>query len=231
MIAISYATRKALARYEFLPASKIQVVYSGISALKRDYEAVSTVRRELEIPEGDRIIGAVGRLDPVKNQSMMLRAFAQVASQHPDCWLLMVGDGPSRQNLKHLANTLGIIDRVIFTGFRPEPADYLAAMEIFLPTSHTEGTFMTLLEAISLGIPAITTAVGGNPEIVKDGETGILVPTDRPKELATAINALLENESLRFAMGEASKWRFDSRFSVMPVVSGLQVHYQQLVGG
>jgi len=88
-----------------------------------------------------------------------------------------------------------------------------------------------LLEAISLGIPAITTAVGGNPEIVKDGETGILVPTDRPKELATAINALLENESLRFAMGEASKWRFDSRFSVMPVVSGLQVHYQQLVGG
>jgi len=231
VIAISYATRKALARYEFVPASKIQVIYNGISGLKRDNEAVSTVRRELEIPEGDRIIGTVARLDPVKNQSMMLRAFAQVVSQHPDCWLLMVGDGPSRQNLEHLAITLGITDRVIFTGFRPEPADYLSAMDIFLLTSHTEGTSMTLLEAMSLDIPAITTAVGGNPEIVKNGETGILVPTDSPKELATAINTLLENESIRFSMGEASKRRFDSRFSVTPMVSGYQALYQQFLRG
>jgi glycosyltransferase involved in cell wall biosynthesis len=231
VIAISHATRKALARYEFVPASKIQVIYNRICGLERDNHAVSAVRRELGIPEGDRVIGTVVRLDQVKNQSMMLRAFAQVVSQHPDSWLLMVGDGPSRQNLEHLANTLGITDRVIFTGFRPEPAGYFAAMDIFLLTSHTEGPSMTLLEAISLDIPAITTAVGGNPEIIRDGETGILVSTDSPKELTTAINALRENESLRFSMGKASKRRFDGRFSVTLMVSGYQALYQQLIRG
>ncbi|SFR58746.1 Glycosyltransferase involved in cell wall bisynthesis [Marinobacter daqiaonensis] len=231
VVAISEATRKALARYEFVPAGKIQVVYNGIKGLVRDPEAVSAVRQQEGIPDGHRVLGTVARLDPVKNQAMMLEAFARVLPRWPDTWLLMVGDGPARTSLEQQARTLGIADRVIFTGFRPEPADYLAAMDLFLLTSHTEGTSMTLLEAMSLGIPVIATAVGGNPEIVGDGETGLLVPTDNPVALAVAIEDLLGNDAVRKGMGDAGRKRFDARFSVSPMVCGYEQLYQQMLRG
>src|SRR5690606_15548443 len=105
-------------------------------------------------------------------------------------WLLMVGDGPDRAALEALARELDINARVIFTGFKTKPADFLAALDLFLLSSFTEGTSMTLLEAMSLGIPAVVTDVGGNPEIIEQGSTGLLTPSDDDRSFADAMLSL-----------------------------------------
>jgi len=226
VVAISDATRHALSRYEFIPPARIRVIYNGIAGLKRDPAAANSIRSEIGIPREDFVMGTVARLDPVKNQVMMLEGFAKVVREHPKSWLLMVGDGPDRAMLEQKTQDLGIASRTVFTGFKPEPANYLAAMDLFLLTSHTEGTSMTLLEAMSLGIPTIATDVGGNPEIVDAGNTGVLVPTNDAGTLAREIGQLMGNRALFQHMQLASKARFDSRFSVAPMIESYQALYQ-----
>jgi glycosyltransferase involved in cell wall biosynthesis len=225
IVAISEATRAALSRYEFVPKSRIQVLYNGIQGLRRDPSKALGIRDELGIPQGAFVMGTVARLDPVKNQRMMLDGFSAALETCPDSWLLMVGDGPDRAMLEHRASELGIKERVCFTGFREQPADYLAAMDVFLLTSHTEGTSMTLLEAMSLGVPAVATAVGGNVEIVDAGRSGILIPTEDSDALSTAVTRLQADRSQLEALSRGSRARFSERFSIAHMVSGYQDLY------
>lgn len=214
IVAISAATRDALARYEFMPKWKIRVIYNGIQGLVRDPEKVAHLRQSLGIPADGFVVGTVSRLDPVKNQPMMLRAFKRFLDQCPQAWLVMVGDGPDRNKLEALARDLQIEQRVIFTGFKTQPVDYLALLDIFLLSSFTEGTSMTLLEAMSLGIPAVATNVGGNPEIVQHGQTGLLTPSDDEKAFAGALLQLWRNPEQAKAMAQVSRKRFAQQFSV-----------------
>lgn len=231
IVAISRATRSALAKYEFLPKSRVQVLYNGIRGLSRNTEGARVVRRELGIPDGDFVMGTVARLDPVKNQRMMLEGFAGILEEYSDSWLLMVGDGPDRAMLEEYAVTLGVDSRVIFTGFRDQPADYLAAMDLFLLTSHTEGTSMTLLEAMSLGIPAIATAVGGNVEIVDQEKSGLLIPTEQPAALTDAIRRLRRAPDLVDSLRAGSLGRFEARFSISHMVAGYRELYRKALRG
>ncbi|MCH8499096.1 MAG: glycosyltransferase [Marinobacter sp.] len=212
VVAISSATRDALARFEFMPKGKIQVIYNGIAPLQREPEATARLRKELGIPEDAFVVGTVSRLDPVKNQAMMLRAFKLFLDQCPRGWLLMVGDGPDRQMLETLAQELSIAHRMTFTGFIKAPANHLAMMEVFLLSSHTEGTSMTLLEAMSLGIPAIVTNVGGNGEIVKPTVTGLTVPADNDRDFANALVNLEKHVAMRTDMSKASFNDFKENF-------------------
>lgn len=225
--AISSSTRDALSRYEFIPKAKIRVVYNGIAALELAPEEVCGLKQELGIPEGHCVMGTVARMDPVKNQGMMLEAFAHVLKQHVDSWLLMVGDGPDRQRLEAMAQDLGIEKRVIFVGFIGQPAAYLAAMDLFLLTSNTEGTSMTLLEAMSLGIPTIATNVGGNPEIVEQGKTGVLTPRADAEAFARAIEELIVDPQLMSRFRKRARQVFFDRFSVASMVE----NYRQLYLG
>ncbi|NWO05214.1 MAG: glycosyltransferase [Alteromonadaceae bacterium] len=227
MVAISEATRQALARYEFLPARHIKVIYNGIVPLKPDPDALNEVRRSLAISHDDFVVGTVSRLDPVKNQRMMLRAFASFAKACPRALLLMVGDGPERQALETQAGELGIAGRVRFTGFIETPVNHLALMDVFLLSSHTEGTSMTLLEAMCLGIPPVVTRVGGNPEIVEEQKTGLVVAPDDEQGFANALNALWQSPALRTQLGEAAKARFKARFSRQHMLAGYLGIYQR----
>ena len=214
VVAISNATRDALTRYEFLPRRRIQVIYNGLGPLDVAPEARSEVRKALGIASDELLLGTVARLDPVKNQLMMLASFKEVLKIKANTWLLLVGDGPSRQSLESAAEDLGIAERVIFTGFIENPARYLAAMDIFLLSSHTEGTSMTLLEAMNLGIPAVATRVGGNPEIVTDGKTGILTEPNSVQSFSKAMVRLLESPELCDYMAANSRETFRQKFSV-----------------
>ncbi|PCM46394.1 glycosyltransferase [Marinobacter sp. ANT_B65] len=218
VVAISNATKDALVTYEFIPRKKIQVVYNGISPLKRDDVEVQKVREGLGIPQDAFVVGTVSRLDPVKNQSMMLRAFKEFYEKCPDSYLLMVGDGPDKDKLIALANELGIQERAVFTGFINNPVHYLSAMDVFLLSSHTEGTSMTLLEAMSLGMPSVATRVGGNPEIVDHGVTGILTEPDQSSAFSTAMNELYQDPVLRECQGKAALKRFSEKFSAEAMV-------------
>jgi glycosyltransferase involved in cell wall biosynthesis len=226
IVAISSATRDALARYEFIPKAKIRVVYNGISPLISDERAVLELRNELDIPTDAFVVGTVSRLDPVKNQSMMLRAFKLLLEERPDCWLLIVGDGPSRKMLESLATNLGIAPRVSFTGFVNAPVQHLAMMNVFLLSSLTEGTSMTLLEALSLGVPIVATDVGGNPEILKDGGCGVLVPSDCEQSFSQAILTLTSDERRHKDISKAAKLVFEERFSNETMAEQYHVIYQ-----
>lgn len=213
LVSISEATREALVRYEFMPRKKIRVIYNGISPLHRDDRAVEQIRESLGIPKEAFVVGTVSRLDPVKNQTMMLSAFQRFSERNPDAWLLMVGDGPDRQKLEQLAIQLKIGDRTVFTGFVNKPAQHLAAMDIFLLSSHTEGTSMTLLEAMSMGTPPVVTNVGGNPEILTEKLSRNMVPSDDAEAFSEAITELWSDENLRSAQSTLVRDIFQRRFS------------------
>lgn len=227
IVAISKATKKALHRYEFIPSHKIAVIYNGIVGLTRNQAASAEIRQALGIPDDGFVVGTVSRLDPVKNQQLMIDAFNQFLGKHSDAWLLMVGDGPDREFLENRVKEHNISSRVIFTGFKSVPVDYLAAMDIFLLSSHTEGTSMTLLEAMSLGIPAVVTDVGGNPEIVVNEETGLLTP---PGDMQAFTDALcrLRDSVLKQRLSENAKRRFAECFSAVTMSSQYLELYKKL---
>ena len=229
MVAISSATRLALARYEFMPRSRIRVVYNGIEALKPEADAVRLLRRTLDIPDTAFVVGTVSRLDPIKNQAMMLRAFARFLENCPHAWLVVVGDGPERDNLETLASQLDISHRVSFTGFINNPVNHLALMDVFLLSSHSEGTSMTLLEAMSLGIPVVVTSVGGNPEIVTEGTNGLLTPSDDERAFAMAMTGLWQDPKLRKQLGQGGYAQFQERFSRQAMVAAYQKIYRHCV--
>jgi glycosyltransferase involved in cell wall biosynthesis len=227
--AISSATRDALARYEWVAKPLVQVVYNGIQPLAADPGRVSMLQQALGIKPESVVLGTVARLDPVKNQQMMLQSFAIVSRQFPHLLLLLVGDGPSRTALEHEVARLGIDTQVRFTGFQTHVADYLALMDIYLLSSHTEGTSMTLLEAMHLQLPCVATAVGGNPEVVANNESGLLSPDNDPAAFASNIQTLLENTSLKITMGQAGKRRFEALFSVGQMVASYSRIYVKAV--
>lgn len=227
LVAISEATRGALVEYEFLPRKKIKVIYNGIEPLRPDREAALALRETLGISKNDWVFGTVSRLDPVKNQRMMFKAFAIFHSMHPQSWLLMVGDGPDRKMLQTYAQELGVDRRVIFTGFQSQPARYLEALDVFLLSSHTEGTSMTLLEAMSLGKPCVVTAVGGNPELIRDESNGLLVPSDDAMALSNAMQRLVDDKQLMARLGRNALTVFERDFSAHKMAAAYAALYSQ----
>lgn len=230
IIAISEATREALSRHEFIPKARIKVIYNGIHPLERDEEQVSKIRSELGISEKAPVLGTVSRLDKVKNQRMMIDAFAELLKTHPTAVLLMIGDGPERSALERRVAALNISESVRFTGFINRPAQYLGLMNIFLLSSFTEGTSMTLLEAMSLGIPAVATHVGGNPEIVIDGQTGFLTENNNKEAFLSAMLKLLENPGLWQSCSRLSRERFNKYYSINHMASQYTAIYHQCRG-
>jgi glycosyltransferase involved in cell wall biosynthesis len=225
LVAISAATRDALIEYEFMPASKIKVIYNGITPLTAEENRKQELLAELGIEPGDVVIGTVARLDTVKNHPMMLQNTRALIDQGYKVRLLLVGDGPERDNLEAMTQQLNLNSSVIFTGFQSKPADYLSLMDLFLLPSFTEGTSMTLLEAMSLGIPTVATRVGGTPEIVEDKQTGFLVESDDLEAFTGAIKNLLNQPAKRNQMGHAAKAKFEEKFSVEKMVNQYQDCY------
>jgi len=211
--AISAATKKALAQFEFIPETKIQVVYNGIQAISAADTVKAQLKNQLQIAEGSLVIGTVARLDPIKNQPMILKAFAQLRVQLPTLRLLIVGDGPERAMLQQLAISLQLEDSVIFAGFQSPATDYMALMDVFLLPSLSEGTSMTLLEAMSLGIPCVVSDVGGNAEVIQSGKNGIVMHENTESALVAAVLEYASDEPRRIAAAAHAKQRFNDAFS------------------
>ena len=158
---------------------------------------------------------------------MMLKAFSKVLSQNSNIKLLIVGDGPMKKELVELVEQLGISQQVIFTGFRAKPQAYLAIMDIFLLPSLSEGTSMTLLEAMSFAKPSIATAVGGTPEILTHEKTGLLVDNKDEAGLVSAIKILLDNTGLRTQYGENARTRYEELFTLEAMAKNYEALYER----
>jgi glycosyltransferase involved in cell wall biosynthesis len=156
---------------------------------------------------------------------MMIKAFREVKNQMPGFKLVLIGDGEKMQELKQLTRSLDIEDHVIFTGFINNPQRFICLFDLFLLSSFSEGTSMTLLEAMSLGIPCVVTDVGGNPEVVENNSTGYVVPSDNDLLFSKSILDLLQNNTKRNEFAIKSRYRYLRKFTVEKMVSSYQNIY------
>ena len=201
---------------------------------------VSTPVVETSDPGGTGpVILHVARLVEMKGTSYLLRAFAKFAPLHPDARLVVVGDGPLGRSLRGLARSLGLGERVCFTGALPHGevlgwmrrARVLVLPSVLTGTGRVEGLGMVLLEAASHGLPVIGSRVGGIPEVVIDGRTGFLVPERDPDALARRLGELLDDPALRRRMGDEARALVSRRFDLRRQTEVLEEFYDALLEG
>ena len=212
--AISTATKHALVEFENIPEGAIQVIYNGIAPVVYDKQQVESLKQKYQIQTDEICLGTIARLDPIKNHSMMLKAFKIVIEAGIKARLLIVGDGEERQNIELLIDKLGLSQHVIMTGYESKPQALLAMMDIYLLSSLSEGTSMTLLEAMSIGKPCVVTDAGGNSEIIQDNVNGIVTLNDNDEMFAAAIIELLEDKIKFNDYSKSSVRIFNHRFAV-----------------
>lgn len=203
VVALSRFLAKATCQYAGLPPERVAVHYWGV-----DLQHFSPPRTR----KGDaRVIGFIKHLLPKYGPEYMLRAIPAIRARHPDIRVLMVGDGVLRQGLEKLARDLRIADAVTFCGriAHENIPKYLDRMDIFvMPSVYESETFgVAATEAEAMGLPVVATTVGGIPEAVQDGVTGILVPPRDPDAIAAAVLRLIEDKDLRESMsGEGPRF-------------------------
>jgi glycosyltransferase involved in cell wall biosynthesis len=190
------------------------------------------LRERLGISPHDPVLGIVAHILPHKGYDDLVQALALLLEKLPTVKCLIVGRAPRKRYLQRLlqrAERLSVRDRLIMAGFQEDVVPFLHTMDVFVLPSRTEGFPMTILEAMAAGRPVVATAVGGIPEIVRDGETGFLTPPGDPGRLAEAFLQLLEAPTLATAMGEAGRKRVESHFTLESEARQITTVYHQLL--
>lgn len=214
--AISAATKEALANFEWFRRSAIQVVYNGIEATDKPTEHLHN--NTLGLTESHTVFGTITRFDTIKNLPMMVNAFANVFKENPHARLLLVGDGDQRGDIEALVQTLNIENAVIFTGFQTDTKKYMSMIDVYVLSSFSEGTSMTLLEAMSFATCCVVTAVGGNVEIIQHEQNGFVVESDNTQQLTDTMAALVNDKKAQQSMGLKAKQTFDEKFDLAQMV-------------
>lgn len=210
---------------------RIEVIENGIDVSRyQPQQDRSALRRQLGLPTERRYLAHVARCHPVKDQATLLRAFAEICQARSDVELLFAGDGPLRPELETQAGNLGIAQRVRFLGVRHDVAALLRSTDVFVLTSASEAASLTLMEALAAGLPVVVTAVGGNPEIVRDGREGLLVPRGDAHGVAEAVLKILADPALAATMGQAGAARARERYQLEQTVKRYYALYRRLVG-
>lgn len=194
-------------------AARLRVIPNGVAPL--DVATASqraAARAALGLGDGF-LVTTVGRLAPEKNFPMLVDAFARATATEPTARLVFVGDGSERAALEQQAAKAGVADRVHFLGWRKDVAALLPAFDLFVLSSFSEGLPMSMLEAMSAGVPIVSTAVGDIPEVITDGETGHLVPGADTEALANAIGAMQASREERARIGTAGRRLVIARYS------------------
>jgi glycosyltransferase involved in cell wall biosynthesis len=188
------------------------------------------MRRQLGIASGESIILSIGRLSLEKGHADLVRALGQLRSVPNEWKLVLVGIGPERDALARLAHSLGIGERVVFAGFHANVNSFFAIADVFVLPSHSEGSSNVLLEAMMARVPIAATRAGGNPEIVLDEDTGLLVPVRDSRSLAGAVARLLSEPDLALQLSASAFARATQEFSLERYRRRLSGYYAEAVG-
>jgi len=224
------AVAQILTAREHIRPSRIEVIYNGVDPTPFIIRPPRfSLPQGWPVPTGIKVVGSVGRLASEKGQGWLLEALAILIHSGQDLHAVLVGEGRSLPDLQNQARHLGIADRVHFAGSRRDVRDWLGNFNLFVLPSEWEGVSLALLEAMASGLPVIASNTGGTPEIVVDGETGLLVPSRDPKSLAEAIQRLLDDSLLRNQMGQSGRARVVESFPIQKTISRLNQLYQGLL--
>jgi glycosyltransferase involved in cell wall biosynthesis len=228
VIAVSSDIQNVLS--QIYGADRVVCIHNGI-----DLEAAhATVerqekRKEWSIDEEAVVVGTVGRLVPVKGHAMLLEAMRMVRHSNQNLTLLLVGDGPLRGHLEAEVKRMGLERAVIFAGHQEQSYDFINIMDIFVLPSLHEGIPMVLLEALALKRPVIASRVGGIPEVIENGVSGLLVGREDVLSLANSIRELMKNQSRAIQFGQRGRDRLEHEFNAQLMAAKVSGIYQSLL--
>jgi glycosyltransferase involved in cell wall biosynthesis len=216
VICVSEAVRQVVLERERIDPDRVVVVHNGIEPLSDDDVGDrQVVRNELGLSDSDLVVGMVANLNrKVKGVPYFIDALPLILDAVPTARFVIFGKGKEEAALKEKARSIGVDSSLLFAGFKSDIERYYAAMDVSVLTSLTEGLSISLLQSMQHGLPVVVTHVGGNPEVVVDGETGFLVPARDPTEFAEKVIALLRDGDLRHRMGESGRRRVSEAFQV-----------------
>jgi len=232
LVAVSELVKEDLITYGVAPPEKISVIPLGFD-LKPFFDCRSLkgeFRRELGLDLDDTLVGILGRIVPIKNHRLFLESAARVVEQDSTVRFVIVGDGILKVELEGYAQDLHISEQVIFTGWRRDLPRIYADLDVLVVSSNNEGTPVSAIEAMASGCPVVATRVGGLPDIIKDGETGYLVPARQSQPLAAAIVRVIENAQAAEQMGRSGRFSVKEKFSLDRLVSDTEALYEELLG-
>jgi glycosyltransferase involved in cell wall biosynthesis len=232
VIAISEAVA---GQFDGMPCT-VHLVHNGIPIDRfTPGDAPTGLREELGLPEDAPVACVVGRLTPWKGHQTLLRAWPEVLARTPDAHLLIVGEVAFWEDdyaaeLHALADSLGIAHRVAWSGFRDDIPDVLRTVDLLVLASTDEPFGRVVIEGMAAGLPVVATASGGVPEIVRAGETGLLVPPEQPGPLGEAMAQVLAEPARARAMGAAGRTRAVECFDVRRVARQVEAVYDAMLG-
>jgi glycosyltransferase involved in cell wall biosynthesis len=223
------AIRDTLVEEGYAPG-KIIVIRNGITLAKfGKRQRNSLLRQDLALPLSAPLVVVFSRLNQMKGIEYFLDAALILSERFPDVRFLVVGDGESRKELEDYACRLGLGQRTVFTGFRSDVPELLSEAAVSVLPSLSEGLSNSLLESMASGVPVVATNVGGNPEVIEDGVTGLLVPPRDSAALAAAVARVLEDKDLASRFAQAGIRRVAEIFSMERSVLETEHLYQRLV--
>jgi glycosyltransferase involved in cell wall biosynthesis len=249
-IAVSENALNRLVRQDRVPAGKCSVIRNGILAeplSASDHEramAKRSARTRLGLPDDSFIVGSVGRLSVEKNYPLLVEAFSMLLKPLPASGvnaaegaggnkpmprLLLIGDGADKPRIQAAIRQFGVQDHCVLPGVQSDIGTWLQAMDVFCLSSDTEGTSISLLEAGAAGLPSVVTDVGGNPEVVIDGESGIVVPKGDAAALCRALARLMQDSGERAAFGQSAARRVQAEYSMRRMVDAYITLYESSV--
>lgn len=225
IVAVSESLRTILIEQSGIPGDRIDVIINGV-----DVNRFAPGARAPHAGDQERfIVGHVARLDPIKNQSMLLRAFGLARRELPSARLVVAGDGPARAGLKALAADLDIAAVVDFLGEVRDTSDLYRGFDLFALSSVSEGTSMSILEAMASGVPVIATAVGGTPALVQQGTLATLVPSQDVEAMAAAIVGLARDIERRRAVAATAREFVVANYSEQAMLERYHALYRRHV--
>lgn len=215
-IAVSEANARYLVEQKRIPAKKISVIQNGCSIERVDPSRAhpAGIRENLGFSKNDLVLIAMARLEPQKGHRILLEALALLYPQLSNLRLICLGTGALEEELKEKTRSLGLDSAVRFVGFQSNVADWLAASDIGVLPSFYEGLPLAAVETLAAGLPIVATAVDGTPEVVINGETGLLVPAGDPSAMAEAISSLARQPELRRKFALAGRERVLKQFTI-----------------
>lgn len=229
LITVSDALRNELLALYPEVAAKTVTIPNGIDARAKPGRDPQEVKEALDIPPAGPLVGMVARLAPQKGIGEFIRACRAVADHRPDVRFVLAGEGPLRSMAEAMRDRLGLGDRLHLTGEVESTSDLIAALDCLVVASTSEGSSLAAMEGMAMAKPVVATCVGGVPEVVADGETGVLVPPGEPAALAAAVQALLQDPERAQALGEQGRRRAAEQFDVRLMLARTEQIYADLV--
>ncbi len=214
VVACSQEVGRVMREQDHLPSRRLQVIANGIDVDRFAGARGDGVRAEFAVPEGSLLMGVVGRLHPAKGHGDLLAAMATLRERGLTPTCLFVGSGELRGQLEDETRRLGLDGQVIFAGQRSDVPRLLAALDIVAMPSRWEGLPMALLEAMAMSRAIVATRVSAIPEVIRDGENGLVVPPSDPPALAAALEKLLTDAELRGRLGRSALQTLRQRYDV-----------------